>query len=73
MQVRNEDGLNRVSSKGNRVTRFGIRFKGRVVRMSRECLTSDHFFFSFPVLDSNDIYPLLSFETPCSPHSSNIM
>lgn len=38
MQVRNEDGLNRVSSKGDGVARFGIHFKGRVARMSRECL-----------------------------------
>lgn len=47
IQVRNEDGLNTGSSKDDGVARFGMHFKGRVVRTSREWLSSDHFLFSF--------------------------
>lgn len=57
MQVRNEDGLNRVSSKGAGVARSGIHFKVRVARISREWLTSDHFLLSFSVLDLIIYFP----------------
>lgn len=48
IQVRNDYKLNRVSSNGDGLARFGIHFKGRAARMSRKWLivhSSDYFFF----------------------------